>query len=610
MAQMDTGLGWSAKDTYLMALIGEFAAFSSIGGSSYPGQPIPKAQTATDLRNNGFHIAESNRFNRYCGSDPDHNVLVAVTSYSNTNITRVYISDTPATVYELAAGAGTVDTMQIVDRDPTTGLYYHRVGNTWGNNPRPTDLVVYAPVFSNIDAALAAVSGSSTKVFKMNEGFAVACVATWFNTLGDTITAPILISTNSSYIIMSLDGVTPASQTRISVLYNGVYFYMSYITGLEGDPTGYAPIIDLRQFAAATPEKVFRLIADESFANILILDAPDPYENEGGSSEEDGGGGSEDEDEPVDEETLPLPSVAGLGFCTIYVPTDSDLLSLSQYLWGGNLDLDTFLKLFSNPMDSILGLSAVPVSLPGSYGPVYMGGQILENVSLPRYTGRTSVKVDMGTVTIGERWGSYLDYDPYTEFSIYLPFVGIKNIKADDIMKKTISLMYSIDILSGACVAYIRPSGGSVLYEWSGQCALQIPITGANWDNIFRTAVSTAAAIGGAFFAPVNSPVTSGAIASAAVQAVSAKPRIERSGAVNGITGFLGQLRPYIIRVNPEAYIPADQNKFIGYPSYITAQLSTLTGYNEIASIHLENIPATGNELSEIETLLKGGVIF
>ena len=51
-------------------------------------------------------------------------------------------------------------------------------------------------------------------------------------------------------------------------------------------------------------------------------------------------------------------------------------------------------------------------------------------------------------------------------------------------------------------------------------------------------------------------------------------------------------------------------NEFIGYPSLITVQLTELKGYTEVQSIHLENIPATQEELAEIESLLEGGVIF
>ena len=610
MAQMDTGLGWSAEESYLLSVAGQFGSMGIIGGDSYPNQPIPKLQTPADLLASGFHVAESNRFNQYVGSDPDHDILVAVTSYSDNSIAILYISSSSGATAYTTSGTS-VSELHLDIYDSTTGLYYARAGASWGNNPRPTTLIVYAPVFSSERNALDAVQVSSTDIYKLNSGYAVACFATWYTPAGAQITSPVLISTERENVTLSLDGSTVSTQITETIQYLGRIFYMSYDLSLEGAPSGIVPVIDLTQFGAAYASKVFKLIANASFANIQLTAAPpDPYEEEGDPSEEDGGGGEDPEDEPVEEETLPIPAVVGLGFSTIYVPTQTDLANLAGYLWGGNLDLDNFLKLFANPMDSILGLSAVPLVLSGTYEPIYLGGQLLQGITMPRYTGRTAVKVDMGTVTIGERWGAYLDYDPYTELSIYLPFVGIKNIKADDVMKKTIHLMYDIDILSGACIAYIRPEDGSVLYEWSGQCAMQIPITGANWDNIFRTAINTAATLGGALFAPASAPVLGGAVASAASQAIAAKPRIERSGAVNGITGFLGQLRPYIIRTIPEAYIPNDQNKFIGYPSYVSVNLGQLTGYNEIASIHLENIPATGDELSELESILKGGAIF
>ena len=38
-------------------------------------------------------------------------------------------------------------------------------------------------------------------------------------------------------------------------------------------------------------------------------------------------------------------------------------------------------------------------------------------------------------------------------------------------------------------------------------------------------------------------------------------------------------------------------------------KLKDLSGYTEVESIHLENVPAMEEELNEIERLLKSGVI-
>lgn len=626
MSQHDTGMGWSADSDWLKS--GAQARIGSLSIGQIISENAPGIEWGSGAPTNEIVQHYDYYFSSSAGaayllcykSDgvPDSCAMAAYSAVDGVHVV-VMKNELPLSAFSIRRYCPTPDTAgssNVAPTDfvlnPATGLYEFDFLMLSGDSGATSGTI---PAYASAADREAAYATEPRTFFKKEFGYAVACFATWITPEGTHLLAPVLISTLPAAAIITEDGTTPATgSTEFDFLYDGVRFYMTIVGGINADRAYIrdtaVEVAHLEQFAAAAPAKVFNLIANSSFSNIVILDSPDPYEDETDPSGSDGGDGEDQDDDPVEEETLPIPSVSGLGFSTIYVPTAADLHSLAGYLWSGGLNLDTFLKLFANPMDSILGLSAVPVSLPGTYEPIYLGGQLLQGVTMPRYTGRTAVKVDMGTVTISERWGAYLDYDPYTEFSIYLPFVGIKNIKADDIMGKTVSLMYNIDILSGACVAYLRPVGGSVLYEWAGQCAMQIPITGNNWDNIFSTAISTAVALGGAMAAPASAPMLAGSVASAAVQAVAAKPRVERSGAVTGVTGFLGQLRPYIIRTIPNAYIPADQNRFIGYPAYINVDLAAVTGYNVVDSIHLEDVPATGAELEEIESILRGGVIF
>ena len=106
----------------------------------------------------------------------------------------------------------------------------------------------------------------------------------------------------------------------------------------------------------------------------------------------------------------------------------------------------------------------------------------------------------------------------------------------------------------------------------------------------------------------MSAPMAIGQIASTAVNTM--KPSIEKSGSMGGTGGMLGVQKPYLIISRPRQALPSNQNTFSGYPSFITEKLGDLSGYTEIDSIHLENVPATEPELSEIESLLKGGVIF
>ena len=223
-------------------------------------------------------------------------------------------------------------------------------------------------------------------------------------------------------------------------------------------------------------------------------------------------------------------------------------------------------------------------------------------------TNTQFVEVDCGSINLSEYWGSFLDYGPYTKIELYLPYIGTHPISVDDVMGKTIQIKYHVDIISGACCAYVK-CGNSVLYSFVGQCSVSIPITSGDWTNVINGVLNIAGAIGSMVATGgASAPMAIGQIASTAVNSM--KPSIERSGSVSGVGGMLGIQTPYIILTRPRQALPENMNKFIGYPSFVTTKLSALTGYTEIESIHLENVDATEAELDEIENLLKGGVIF
>lgn len=351
----------------------------------------------------------------------------------------------------------------------------------------------------------------------------------------------------------------------------------------------------------------------------------DPYEPEGESEGHVGGEGTHEEEEsdPIPIPPEPTLSAANTNFIRLYNPTLSELQSLANYMWSDLFDLNTFKKIFSDPISCILGLSIVPVAVRnGGTSSVVLGNidtEVLMNRALSQYE-----TVDCGSLTISEYWGAYLDYSPYTKFELYLPYIGIRPISADDIMGKTISVTYRVDILSGSCVAFVK-CDSSVLYSFIGQCSSSIPITGNDWTNVINGAINIAGAVGtlvatGGFSAPAQIAGTAAGTAyqakhlsstasSLAQNVTSMKPQIEKSGSLSGTGGMLGVQKPYLIITRPKQALPARQNHYMGYPSFVTVSLGDVSGYTEIDSIHLENIPATSEELNEIERLLKGGVI-
>lgn len=353
----------------------------------------------------------------------------------------------------------------------------------------------------------------------------------------------------------------------------------------------------------STFEECLDAMADDDWSGENDTDPFAP----GGNAGTGGGTGSFDgTGDAISVPGLPTLSAVDTGFITLFNPTLAQIRELCSYMWSDLFDLDSLKKLFADPMQSILGLSIVPVAVPNSGARAVKVGNISTGVSMNVAT-QQYVSVDCGTLNVNEYWGAYLDYDPYTKAEIYLPYIGTHAIAVDDIMNKPVHVVYNIDILSGACCAHIK-CGDSVMYSFIGQCSAQIPITGNDWGSVINGALSIAGAIGSMVATGgAAAPLAVSAIASTAVNSV--KPNIEKSGAMSGAGGMLGVQTPYLILTRPRQALPVKQNEFMGYPAFITSTLADLTGYTEVDSIHLENVDATDAELSEIETLLKGGVI-
>ena len=338
----------------------------------------------------------------------------------------------------------------------------------------------------------------------------------------------------------------------------------------------------------------------------------DPYSPGGdtGDDETGGTGGTGDFDgtgDDVDIPNLPSLSATDTGFITLFNPSATQLRNLAAYMWSSGFDLDTFKKIFADPMNCILGLSIVPVAVPSGGARNVSVGNISTGVTMTLAASQY-VEVDCGTLNVNEFWGAYLDYDPYTKAEIYLPYIGAHPLAVDDIMGKAVHVVYHVDILSGACCAYVK-CDGSVLYSFIGQCASSIPITGNDWTNVINGVLSVAGAIGSMVATGgAAAPMAAGIIASTAVNGF--KPNIEKSGSMSGTGGMMGIQTPYLILTRPRQALPKRQNTFIGYPSFITKTLSSISGYTEVESVHLEGIHATEQELTEIESLLKTGVIF
>ena len=354
----------------------------------------------------------------------------------------------------------------------------------------------------------------------------------------------------------------------------------------------------------------------------------DPYSGDDGTDDESGpgggGDGSDQDNYDPDSDPNPVPglptiSAVDTGFITLYNPTAYELRSLATYMWSGLFDLNTYKKIMADPMDAILGLSIVPVNVPSSGSSAVTIGNINTGITLNKASAQY-VALDCGTVKISEKWHAYMDYSPYTKLNIFLPYIGSHELNIDEVQGTTLGVVYHVDVLSGACVAFIT-ANGRVIYEFSGQCSVSIPITAHDFTQTIMAlgqlaasgaagAVTTIAS--GGLSAPVSAAMISGGITAAANTAnnvAANKPRVSQSGNLSGSNGLLGIQTPYIFMERPRLCVPASQNAYTGYPSYITYTLGTLSGFTQVQDVKLNGIGCTEEERNEILSLLREGVI-
>lgn len=376
-----------------------------------------------------------------------------------------------------------------------------------------------------------------------------------------------------------------------------------------------------------------KISASKPFADIHD---PNPGD---GDSHGGGGGGTDDLGGDTIEDTgVPTIEATDSGLMTLYNPTVGELQALGRFLWSDGLDLNSFKKLFNDPFDTLLGLSIIPIVPPTSGTKKIMFGNLDSGVSSKVISHQFVPDVDMGTVTLGEVYNGALDYSPFTTVSIYLPFIGYRELNVQDIMNSKIHLVYKFDVLTGGCIAELyvdhlktgNKSKDNSKFKWGahsgllasfeGQCAVNIPLASQDYTNTIRAMIGAVGMVGGAAasFATGNPAlgVAALAVGSANSSIQASTPTVQRSGHLSSSNAIMANLTPFLTVTRPHQCKPANYYKLRGVPSQIyVSKLSSLVTSKHNYYLQVAEIPdikvagATDTEIAEIKTLLKEGVV-
>lgn len=329
---------------------------------------------------------------------------------------------------------------------------------------------------------------------------------------------------------------------------------------------------------------------------------------------------------------------SGPGFIHVYNPTPAEFVAFGSWLWVTYADA-TIDKILNNPFDGVIGAHEL-YATPNTGGTDNIRSAFLTCPTTAALVPNRYSEIDCGTVIIPEFYGNYLDYSPYSQAYIYLPFIGINEVSIDDIVGHAVNIRYRVDSYSGSCIAmiFVAKNGyQNLCYQFAGSCSVEVPMAGGSQAAIkagemqaeaYARAGIANAALNGA--AAIGSGLATGGLAGGLLGGLSAlggvagawysgqrsidaarianKSSVQHSGQFGASHGAMGKKEPFIIIRNPIQVKVTNYNEDYGYPAHKRVIIGGCTGYLRVKEVNVISANATDEEKMAIEALLKNGV--
>ena len=312
---------------------------------------------------------------------------------------------------------------------------------------------------------------------------------------------------------------------------------------------------------------------------------------------------------------------------------------------------------YANPIDSIVQCCYVPF-LPVGYTaaePIKIGNTVISPDAVAPAVTRAIGYVKCGSFTYASKkyYDNFLDYSPYTKASIYLPYIGWRDVDAsifyDDgrrdsygsLMWDYLDIYYAFNVITGALVASIygrrmriipetnppqqEMVSNILLYQFTGNGAETIPLT-QNQAVTKAQSIMTcvASSVGGA--AGVAAGIASGnpmlavgaagtalaGIAGGVMKGANPNADLTTHGTISGEFGTLMPTKIYLLMKIPKQVMPEYMNQTEGITSNVGKLMSQLTnsGFNALSTFHLDGFSCLDDEKEELAALFRAGCIF
>lgn len=326
---------------------------------------------------------------------------------------------------------------------------------------------------------------------------------------------------------------------------------------------------------------------------------------------------------------IPTLNSSSAGFVNVYEVSSSELTALASFMWSN----DVMSKLATNainPMDMIVSAHVIP-GIPSTSGQNYIqlgpakfdadaGGPLVDVVT------SDFVELSVAPYHVDRYYGLFPDFK--ASISLYIPFLGWRDIDVQDVMDRTFQIKYRINAITGDFVTWLDitdEDGHNIIpYEWTGNCRSTIMLSQAQYSPLSIVGLlggeSTMSDVG--YRSATNSilgglaNIAGGTKAGSALPGVSSAAntfldpsvKVSHTGSISGVLGFMAD-RQAMIKIHLDNYLPTNGfEKLMGYKSMYKGTISDFTGYGEFDNVVVDDTIMTEAERDDIVSRLSKGV--
>lgn len=161
-----------------------------------------------------------------------------------------------------------------------------------------------------------------------------------------------------------------------------------------------------------------------------------------------------------------------------YAVSAADLQNIGQKLWSQ--DYFDVLKIQSNPIENIVSVKWFPFAQTGTATEVKIG-DVAFGVNGAKVPSVKKISI-ANKFTYSGHFNNFLDFAPFTQIKLFLPFIGFVQLDPGEIYNSPIKIDYFVDLVTGQCMARlytdVNAQGKGIPFQsFYGNMGVDVPLS-------------------------------------------------------------------------------------------------------------------------------------